>query len=216
MTRQEFLDKLSAKLDKLPAEERENALDYYNEIFMDAGEENEEKTAEEIGSIDDIARQIYTENGIDPDGKPKFMMEDFVDRNESTGGAVEGTMPYVSPFQATPNQNSGVGLLIFILLFPIWFPILAVVFALSFTLMITLLALEFSFCVCGVAGVVSGIVYLFRIPPVGLTYFGGGLFLLGLFGLTVKAAFKGIRWSVVSVFTGMINACRRLVIGGAA
>ena len=93
MTRQEFLDKLSAKLDKLPAEERENALDYYNEIFMDAGEENEEKTAEEIGSIDDIARQIYTENGIDPDGKPKFMMEDFVDRNESTGGAVEGTMP---------------------------------------------------------------------------------------------------------------------------
>jgi len=216
MTRQEFLDQLAAKLDKLPAEERDNALDYYNEIFMDAGEENEEKTAAEIGSIDDIARQIYTENGIDPDGRPKFLMEEYVDNSNTTGGAVEGSMPYVSPFQATPRQSSGMGLLIFILLFPIWFPIVTVVLTLAFVMVVLMFTLQLVFAVAGVAGIISGLAILFRIPPVGLAYFGGGLFLLGLFGLTFRSAFRGIKNAMVGTFNGVINACRKIVLGGAA
>ena len=76
MKRQDFLDALRARLNRLPAEELEDALDYYNEIFLDAGEENEEETAESLGSIDDIARQIYAENGIEPDGRPTFILDE--------------------------------------------------------------------------------------------------------------------------------------------
>ena len=77
MKRQEFLDALKERLNRLPSEELENALDYYNEIFLDAGEENEEQTAESLGSIDNIARQIYNENGIDPDGSPTYILENL-------------------------------------------------------------------------------------------------------------------------------------------
>lgn len=37
MTRIEFLAELSRKLDKLPKEEFENVLRYYDEVFLDAG-----------------------------------------------------------------------------------------------------------------------------------------------------------------------------------
>lgn len=216
MTRNEFMEALGKRLDKLPAEERDNALDYYNEIFMDAGEENEEKTAEELGSIDDIARQIYTENGIDPDGRAKFLVEEYFEQNIAAGGAAEGTMPYVSPFQASPQKTNGAGLLVFILLFPVWFPVITVVLALAFVLVVVMFVLQIVFLAVGVAGVISGITMLFRIPPVGLSFFGAGLVLLGLFGLTCKVMLKGIKNTAVGAFNGVINACRRIVLGGAA
>ena len=46
MKRIEFITELSRKLYKLPKEELESVLSYYDEIFLDAGIENEEETAE--------------------------------------------------------------------------------------------------------------------------------------------------------------------------
>ena len=79
MRREEFISELKKKLGRLPAEELDDAVAYYDELFLDAGEENEEKTAASLGSIDAIARQIYIDNGIDPDGKAEFLMEEYVE-----------------------------------------------------------------------------------------------------------------------------------------
>ena len=75
MTRIEFLAELSRKLDKLPKEEFENVLRYYDEVFLDAGVDKESETAENLGSIDEIARQILIDNNIAPDGEPEFFVE---------------------------------------------------------------------------------------------------------------------------------------------
>lgn len=211
MKREEFLGKLKTGLDRLPPDELESVLDYYNEIFLDAGEENEEQTAQSLGNTDDIIRQIYVENGIDPDGRPEFIMGDAVDNrsanfqyNECAGNYNKGGktgMTFLSK------------LLLLILLFPIWFPIATVVCALLFSLAVTVAALVFSLGIVGIVFSVVGIVTIFIAPPIGLVTAGIGLILTGLLTLI----FRPVCSSVWRGLTGFVNWCvsgvRRLFIG---
>ena len=200
MKRQEFLDALRARLSRLPAEELEDALDYYNEIFLDAGEENEEETAESLGSIDDIARQIYAENGIEPDGRPTFLPEEK--RSDDKAQEPMPEMPVQRSYSVRQQQpvNSG-KLILLIALFPIWLPLLIVCFVLTMVFFILTFVFEIVLVAGGTAMIIGGIVTVFRIPPAGLMSIGIGLFMVGLFILSVKAVFKGS----ISVFTGLIN-----------
>lgn len=53
---------LARFLADIPADEREQALHYYEDYFEDAGAENEQKVIEELGSPVDVAKQIKTVN----------------------------------------------------------------------------------------------------------------------------------------------------------
>ena len=211
MKREEFIAALRARLNRLPAEELEDALDYYNEIFLDAGEENDEATAESLGSIDDIARQIYVENGIEPDGRPVFMVDEFTEEKRNQSHEVYRQEPTVSG----STVNSG-KLLLLVVLFPLWLPLLIVCFTLTFVFFILGFVLEIVFVAVGGATVISGIVTLFSIPPVGLIELGTGLMLVGLFVLTFKYVFAG-SWKA---FTGAINkfvgTMHNIFVGGEA
>lgn len=76
MNRTEFIDQLSRLLCDLPENERQDALDYYNDYFDDAGPENEGMIIQELGSPGKVAAGIrasyrgdykdqgqYTDNG---------------------------------------------------------------------------------------------------------------------------------------------------------
>ena len=58
MTKFEFLGDLSRLLADLPEEERKQALHYYEDYFVDAGEDHEQDVLKELGSPEDIADQI--------------------------------------------------------------------------------------------------------------------------------------------------------------
>lgn len=58
MTKYEFLGDLSRLLADLPEEERKQALHYYEDYFVDAGEDHEQDVLKELGSPEDIADQI--------------------------------------------------------------------------------------------------------------------------------------------------------------
>lgn len=58
MDKREFLDRLQAQLTGLGSEERAEALEYYEEYFADAGEENEEDVLLSLGSPEQVAEQI--------------------------------------------------------------------------------------------------------------------------------------------------------------
>lgn len=62
MNRELFMRDLARFLSDLPAEEREQALNYYEDYFEDAGPENEQKVIEELGSPVDVAKQIKSVN----------------------------------------------------------------------------------------------------------------------------------------------------------
>lgn len=58
MDKENFLLQLEKLLYNIPAEEREEALEYYRSYFEDAGEENEAMVLEELGSAQEIALSI--------------------------------------------------------------------------------------------------------------------------------------------------------------
>ena len=58
MSRTEYMRELDALLHGISKEEREEAMQYYNDYFDDAGSENEEKVIEELGSPAKLADTI--------------------------------------------------------------------------------------------------------------------------------------------------------------
>ena len=58
MNREEYLYALYQCLISLSAEERAAAMQYYTEYFEDAGPENERQVIEELGSPQEVAKQI--------------------------------------------------------------------------------------------------------------------------------------------------------------
>ena len=77
MNREEFMAKLKALLGDIPAEEREEALQYYEDYFDDAGADNEAEVIRELESPQRVAAMIkndlkhtgndgeFTENGYE-------------------------------------------------------------------------------------------------------------------------------------------------------
>jgi uncharacterized membrane protein len=64
MTKQEFLHELRRELERIPFDERENAVRYYEEYFEDAGPENEQKVLEELGDPKEVARQVFSDFAV--------------------------------------------------------------------------------------------------------------------------------------------------------
>ncbi|WP_124098409.1 DUF1700 domain-containing protein [Ruminococcus sp. Marseille-P6503] len=190
MKREEFLEQLKKRLSRLPDDELENVLDYYNEIFLDAGTENEEQTAKNLGSIDDIARQIYADNNIAPDGNPEFIMEEVVDKRHSEAEP---------PSEKEKGMSFGGKLLLIILLFPIWLPLIAVISAVLFSVAVTFIALGFSLGIAGAALTAVGVFTIFTAPPIGMVTAGTGLVLLSLGTIIAKPLFKRVWSGLVSL-----------------
>ena len=66
MRKYAYLARLEELLAALPAQERQEALNYYEEYFDAAGSENEEKTAAELGDPAVVARNILEGEGVEP------------------------------------------------------------------------------------------------------------------------------------------------------
>lgn len=58
MNRAEFMSRLSSLLQDVPLAEREEALQYYNDYFDDAGEGNEASVIAALGSPEELAKSI--------------------------------------------------------------------------------------------------------------------------------------------------------------
>ncbi len=87
LDKREFLDRLQMQLADLTSDERREALEYYEEYFADAGEENEADVLISLGSPEQVAEQIkaglhkadegmFTENGyrekVESDNPPEI------------------------------------------------------------------------------------------------------------------------------------------------
>ena len=213
MKRQEFLDALKARLNRLPAEELEDALDYYNEIFLDAGEENEDETAESLGSIDDIARQIYAENGIEPDGRPTFLPDE--QQPQDNGQVPPQGMPVQRGYTVRQQQSMNTGkLILLIALFPFWLPLLIVCFVLTIVFFVLGFVFEIVLVAAGASMLIGGIVTLFHVPPAGVMSIGIGLFMIGLFIISVRAVFKGSFRAFAGVINKLVGVAHNIFVGG--
>jgi uncharacterized membrane protein len=180
MNKEQFLIELASALAGLPEEDIEKSLEYYSEMIDDRIEEglSEEEAVADLGSIEDIRKQILKDTPI-----TKIIKEKIKPKRSFGGWEIA----------------------VIIIGFPLWFPLLAaaasVIFSVYVTLwslIIVLFAVEISFAACAFAGiVVSPFFFVTGNTPSALFMLGCGLFLAGLSVLWVfvcKWGVKGIIW----------------------
>lgn len=79
MNRTEFLEQLERLLWDIPKSERMSALEYYQDYFEDAGEENEGKVIQELGSPGKVAAIIRADLENDPSPYGEYTETGYTD-----------------------------------------------------------------------------------------------------------------------------------------
>lgn len=131
MNKQDFMKELNDKLHKLPEEEKNNALKYYEEYFEEAGDDKELNILEELGSPSNIASQIIADFAI---------KETQSDQKKSKSGISNIWIVILAIFAS-----------------PIALPIAIAIVCVIFALVVTILALIFAFGITAFALCISGI-----------------------------------------------------------
>lgn len=186
MNRSEFMKILTSGINTLPEEEFNDAINYYNEYFDEAGKKKEKKVIEELGNPSHIAEQI---------------MADYKEKKT--------TLKKEKEKKEIPTWI----LAILICTSPLWISLCFALFAIIFSLFLALFALFISFYIVSVVFVVVGFLLflfgfaaLFEHVPTGIYALGCALALTGL-GLllfipttmVVTGLIKGIKFLIRKV-----------------
>lgn len=191
MNRQEYMEELKKKLSKLPKDDFDKAIDYFEEYFEDAGKENELQAIEDLGNPKEAADQIVRELAMDNE------------RNLEAKNDIKKGL-------------SGIWIAILaICASPIALPIVIAVIAIVFALVVSIVSVLFSFGVSGIAlivaafvSIIAGFTMIGKSIPVFMVIFGSGL-LCAVIGFWIMYASylltrKFFYWIVVA-FSRMIS-----------
>lgn len=221
MDRYEFMWKLKSLLSDISEQEREEALQYYNDYFEDAGKENEASVIASLGSPEKVAETIKRDMGqsssFDEYENPK------VERGHEIAEYSQGYQE--ERWQSAPEEkqtNTGSKVLLVILLIcasPILLGLAAAVFGVCIGLIGACIGIVAGFggaslglMAGAVACVVVGIL-CFQIDfPTGLAFIGAGLLLaaiglvflmmtVGICGFVIPKICLGIGWLCRTCFT---------------
>ncbi len=213
MSRVEFMNQLKNLLWDIPELEREEALNYYEDYFDDAGAENEQQVIKSLGSPEKVAAMIK-------DG----LKEDAAEQGEfsETGYSGYGEVPKneVGHYENSKKKSfadrvKGLGtggmiivLILAIFALPILGPLGIGLFSTFFGLLIAAVVVLFVLVIVGIALLVAGasvfaaaIGCLFVTPAVGIMMLGLALLLIGI---GILATILGI-WVVQKVVPSVIR-----------
>jgi len=229
VSRKEFMEELQVLLGELPAEEREEALRYYESYFEEAGADQEQVVLEELGSAGRIATQIlrdyrmengggmYTEQGYRENENGKQSPVKYTGEEQKTESSQS------SGITITKKGLSGGGLVIAILIailtFPIWISLLATAFGLLMGLFGAGIGIVFGFGFGGIGCLIGGVVafVLGAVKSVAVPVVGAGMIAIGLVvfgvGCLMIAAVGGIIKLEIWVVKGIINLFSRMFHG---
>lgn len=201
MSRREFMRQLERLLGDVPVRDREEALEYYEGYFEDAGPEMEGSVMEELGSPERVAAEIKA--GLKNDRESG----QFTDRGYGDERFEDRDLPNRRNGRKILNLENGKDLLLIALLlivtFPIWSTVLGVVcsvFLGIFGAMIAVVMLSFVGAIglvvlCIMCGIL-GISYIGTSLGIGIFIIGAGFICLALgivsFAILTWLLFKAI------------------------
>ncbi|MBQ8857442.1 MAG: DUF1700 domain-containing protein [Lachnospiraceae bacterium] len=219
MSRAEFMEKLKTLLADIPDGEREEALNYYEDYFEDAGVENEQQVIDSLGSPEKVAKTIkdglhdvageqgeFSENGYSGYGKQE--------KDEVIQYGTEGKKKFSDRIKGLGNGGLILILILAIFALPILGPVVTGIVSALIGILVAVAAVLFALVIAGIALLVAGasvfaaaIGCLFVTPPVGIMLLGASLLILGIgilitvLGIWVvtKVVPPVIRWVVRSV-----------------
>ena len=165
MSKETYLKQLELKLKRMPGYEVEDALEYYNEYFDEAGAENTQQVIKELGSPAQVASKILAD----------YAIKDLDEHPGSTKKGLLAIWIIILGIFAAP------------IALPIMLAVVAVIFAfvlLCGSLVIAAIAILFSLILGGVGSLIGGVAVLTQHIPTALFFIGLGLIALGI-GLLV-------------------------------
>ncbi|MDD5952907.1 MAG: DUF1700 domain-containing protein [Oscillospiraceae bacterium] len=181
MTKRQFFDALSLRLQSLPKEELNRTITYYNEILEDYMEDGmtEQEAVAQVEDVDTIAQRILEENAAEQSAASQVVIVH------------------------KEKKRTWLIVLLAIIGFPIWFPILmaflSVIFSVIcvlFSVIITLLCIPVGLAGGAVGGIcLSPIFFATGNVPKGLILLGGGLICASLTILAIFAAVYLTKWT---------------------
>lgn len=222
MSRTEFMRQLESLLQNISATEREEALQYYNEYFNDAGPENEQNVIEALGNPMKVAENIkkdifgngYGENSYQKiNAETKAVITYPADSNGEDGsteqrnwqnGAAQTAQAQTVSSKEKEGMSTGMIVLIVILCIlasPVILGVASAGIGVAAGLIAAWLGLIIGFGATAVALilvlialVVTGIISMFTHPFVGMCLIGAGLICggVGLLFLMLTVAMAGI------------------------
>lgn len=226
MSRTEYMRQLESLLQNIPDTEREEALQYYNEYFNDAGPENEQNVIEALGNPAKVAENIkkdifgngYGENnyqrvGADSRAVITYPADPQIENGNNRQSDAPQTAQVVSP-QKKEGMSTGMIVLIVILCIlasPVilgaasaGIGVAAGLIAGWFGLIIGFGATAAALILVLIALVAVGIISMFTHPFVGMCLIGAGLICggVGLLFLMLTVAMAGIATPAICCWIG--------------
>lgn len=195
MNKYDFLSRLRNALSSLPQEERDAAMNYYEEFFSDAGEDNEQAVIASLGTPEELAKSIIDENNRDNPASSNSGSTSSSEPVGSFNNQTSGFNPPPTPAQTASRWTGGqiaLFVVLAVLASPIWLGLLCAVFGVIVGLFAAVVGIVAAFGACAVAFFVSGILALFHEPPIGIMLLGFSLIFAGLFPLVIYPMCKGI------------------------
>lgn len=231
LNKSEFLSKLERLLWNIPKEEREEAIQYYEEYFNDAGVEKEAELIAELESPEKVAKSIrdgflngtidsmeYTERGVhNGNTRNNNMLSSERGTEQSNsytyGGATAG--------QATDKKAFETWQIVLIvaavvLLSPVWLTILAGVggailgvIGAILGILIAAIACIPAFAIAGVLCVGIGISQMAISPALGFIVLGIGLLFLGGMCICLLVTVLLIGKAIPGIVKGIKHLCTK-------
>ena len=188
MTKTEYMKVLSKKLRRLPKEDYERAVEYFEEYFADAGPENEQKAIEDLGTPEEAARELIMDLAEENADKPPKTVK------RGMRAIWIGILGICAAPIALPLA------LVFIVL-------IACAFLVVFCVLLCLVIAGVSVAAGGIISAIAGAAVLFQSFADGLCNLGFGL---GCFGAGLLFTYGSVLlfgWTVrkLSVFLGQIT-----------
>lgn len=218
MNRAEFMERLRELLSDISESEREEALNYYEDYFDDAGIENEQEVIASLGSPEKVAKTIR--DGLnDHDGEQgEFSETGF----QGYGDSPKDEVGYHGKVKLSDRlKNLGTPGLILILILAIFaMPTLGRIFiriiGVLLAIIIGVLVALFAVAAAGVALIIGGgavfgaaVPTLVIEPAVGVLMFGCSFLLVGI-GILLMIAGIWILWKVLPrLVRWIVSVCRK-------
>ncbi|MFJ6207215.1 DUF1700 domain-containing protein [Lysinibacillus sp. NPDC092081] len=161
MNRASFLKKLRGKLQRLPAHEIDAALAYYEEFFDEAGEENEQRVIQQLGSPSHVASQIMAD----------YALKDLEVASTSTKKNMSAIWLIILAIISAP-----LSLPLLVVAIALIFSFGAVIFSVIIAIIATVLGIFFG----GIVALISGFFVLTQDWPTALLFMGVGFIVTGL------------------------------------
>lgn len=180
MNREQFMRQLECLLQNISPAEREEALQYYNDYFDDAGVENEKDVIEALGSPAKVAENIKRD--LYGSGYADNMYQREVNHNRNVSTYTQPTWQNQPAQEKSKLPTWAIVLIVIscVVLSPVWVPVLASVVSFLLGLIVSWFSMILGFGVASVVLFAIAIVILFVGIPACVGSVAGGLLVIGI------------------------------------